>query len=229
MTEQTTPNGIMDDAEREILLQIHGEAYEHVRHAEQMRATYLNHYLTIVGIGITAWIAIFEISKSSVQPIPKEWPIALGLVIWGMGILTVMRAERWSGHITHDLRVVRQIHSILGAEHPLVHRVVPERQGDLLAGIAFRRTLTDRNKDISPLAGMLGALVGIGIVAFELPAPDWIRISVGVLGALFAFVQQQEEIVNLEERHRHCCLGSKELPRTRYKRVRDAIFRSGQK
>jgi hypothetical protein len=212
--------------EQDSLLEIYKQAYEHVRHSENQRANYLNFFLAFFGVTVAALLAGLNISGGKVQSPPWEVFAVAGFVIWIMGILTYVRTERWGGHITHDLRVVRQIHAILGSvkDFDIISEVVPEKSEDILNDISFRRSLIDRNKDTSPLIGMLGALLGIVLFAIVLPLPYWVNIIIGFVGALFTIIQREEEILNLERRHRKCCLHNKGLRPNIYNQIRNIFI-----
>jgi len=79
--------------EFEILLEVYRQRYEHIRHLQQMRATYFNLYIAVIGFGIAAIVNIY----SDLASLPPQAAISLGSLIWIISILTMMRAERWGG------------------------------------------------------------------------------------------------------------------------------------
>ena len=91
--------------EHDILLEIYRQRYEHVRHLQQMRATYFNLYVAVIGFSVAALVSIF----SDFRTLLAEAAVLIGGLLWIISILTMMRSERWGGHISHDLRAIREI------------------------------------------------------------------------------------------------------------------------
>jgi hypothetical protein len=204
MRKQTTHAEPLEKGALEALLEVYRQRYEHVRHVQQMRATHFNLYLLVMAAGVGALVNLYP-AKQTTGEILWVATVAIGLAIWATGILTMMRSERWGGHIIHDLRVVRQIHNLLAIEYVAIRNTLPERS-ELLASIEFDRPFWSRNRSIETPVSMLGALLGIAIIAVALPFLVWAQFAVGAIMFLFTIWQWRAEVANLKKRHANCCL-----------------------
>jgi hypothetical protein len=126
MSEQTTHPEPLEKGALEAVLEVYRQRYEHVRHVQQMRATHFNLYLLVMTAGAGILVNLYQAQQTTGETL---WVaiVAIGLGIWATGILTMMRSERWGGHISHDLRVVRQIQNLVASEYVAIRKILPER------------------------------------------------------------------------------------------------------
>jgi hypothetical protein len=187
--------------EYDILLEIYHQRYEHVRHLQQMRATYFNLYIAVIGFSVAALVSIF----SDFRIIPAEAAVLIGGLLWIISILTMMRAERWGGHINHDLRAIREIQNAFASQFESVAQVIPFNPMPLKS-FEFDRPLWNRNRSIETPASMLGAVLSAIFVGFTLPLVEWARIVSGAVLVIIPILLWRGEVSNLKRRHAKCCL-----------------------
>jgi hypothetical protein len=198
----------------QVALEIYGQRYQHVRHLEQMRATYFNLYLAVVGVAIGAVATIC--AQSSGRAI--EAVLVVCGVVWAFSILSMMRSERWGGHITHDLRAIRVLDNHFIAGYLFLGKAIPVR-GNPLRSLKFDRPLWSRDRSIETPTCILGAVLSGAVLggatypafttAHVLPSA---AAAVGslVLGLVLIgvpFRVWRGEVRHLEERHKPCCSG----------------------
>jgi hypothetical protein len=187
--------------EYDILLEIYRQRYEHVRHLQQMRATYFNLYVGVIGFSIAAVVSIY----GDFRTFPVEAAILIGGLIWIISILTVMRAERWGGHISHDLRAIREIQNAFASQFESVAQVIPFNPTPLKS-FEFDRTLWNRNRSIETPTSMLGAVLSAIFISFTLPLDEWVRVVGGAALVIIPILLWRLEVSNLKRRHAKCCL-----------------------
>lgn len=187
--------------EHDILMEIYRQRYEHVRHVQQMRATYFNLYVAVIGFSVAALVSIFSDFRTS----QGEAGALIWGLLWMMSILTMMRAERWGGHISHDLGVIRRIQNAFASRSESVARVTPFNPKPLTS-LEFDRPLWDRNRSIETPASMLGALLSALFVGFALPLATSPRILIGAALVIIPILMWRGEVSNLKKRHAKCCL-----------------------
>lgn len=187
--------------ERDILLEIYRQRYEHVRHLQQMRATYFNLYIVVIGFSVAALVSVF----SNVYELPWDAVVLIAGMVWIISILTMMRAERWGGHISHDLRSIREIQNLFASQYNLVSKIIPVNPTPL-KGLELNRPLWDRSRSIETPASMLGALISAIFIGYTLPFLWWVRIIIGVVLVIIPILLWRSEVSNLKKRHQKCCL-----------------------
>jgi hypothetical protein len=200
MTEPDNSIEPLNSQEQEILLEVYRQRSNHVRHVQQMRATYFNLYVAVIGFGVAAAAGIYKLG----QGLPWEAILPIGGLIWVMSILTMMRSERWGGHISHDTRAIREIQNIFSSQHKVVAKVMPVNPTPLKS-LEYDRPLWDRNRSIETPASVLGAIVSGLIVAFAM-SPDLWGAIVGVLLIVIPILLWRGEVSNLKKRHAKCCM-----------------------
>lgn len=232
-TTVSTGRDQMDERESEVTLEVYVQAWEQVRHAQHMRATYFNFYLAIVGASITVPVAMF----SSTRPWPWEVFGLVGLVVWLAGILTLARIVRLTGLVTHELHTVRQIRSLFRDRYPSLVPALPRRRPSI-EGVELDRPLWSRNRTIEPLACVLISSLWIGMAVVAAPVKElsifnfvvstgktgakvqsyfwtipklWVQILLVFLGVLFILWEWRAEVGHQLEKHSQCCGGSREL------------------
>jgi membrane protein implicated in regulation of membrane protease activity len=193
--------------EFEILLEVYRQRYEHIRHLQQMRATYFNLYIAVIGFGIAAIVNIY----SDLASLPPQAAISLGSLIWIISILTMMRAERWGGHINHDLHAIREIQNVFASNFKAFADVIPFNPTPLKT-FEFDRPLWNRNRSIETPTSVLGAIISATFIALSLPLPYWAQLSSGTLLVILSIFLWRSEVSNLKKRHVKCCMRQTRIP-----------------
>ncbi len=170
------------DLEVELLLGLYKERYEQARTIEQLRATYFNIYIVIMGAALAALAdALSRVALTDLGSIGA----IVGGAMWGMSLLTIMRAERFGGHISHNLKGVSRIRKQLAIKYPVVQAVLPD--STRRDGLDFRRPPWSRNKSIETLAGIVGAGAGSLLVALSLVNLDFVPLTIIAAGLLIGY------------------------------------------
>jgi hypothetical protein len=186
--------------EEEILLDIYRQRYQQIQHFQQMRATYFNIYVAVIGFSVAT---IFSTDKLKS---PLAIPI-LAALIWVISIFSIMRAERWGGHISHDLNAIRKIQNHLSERYEAIEALFPVNPRPLTS-IEFNRPPWSRNRSIETLLFMAGAMISAIAVAYDLPGNPEIRVLTGILLFVFPILIWRAEVSNQLKRHANCCLSS---------------------
>lgn len=190
---------IPDTPENEVMLEIYKQRYGQVQHLQQMRATYFNLYIAVVGFSISAMFGVY----GSLSRIPIELTLSTGGLIYVISLLSIMRAERWGGHIIHDLRAIRKIQNYYAAKYKMVADIIPFNTKPL-SSLEFDRPLWDRNRSIETPAMMIGAIVGAILIGYF--APFTYRWVLSGLMIVLAILIWRAEVSNLLKRHAKCCI-----------------------
>jgi MFS family permease len=183
------------------LLEIYRQSYEHVRHLQKMRATYFNFYILVIGFSVAALVSVFSSPSSD----PWRAVIFIGGLIWIISIFTMIRSERWGGHITHDLRKIRIIQNTFASQFESVAEVVPN-ETEWLENFKFDRSLWDRNRSTETPVSILGAIICAIFIGFALSKICWLQIACGLLLVIIPLILWRSEVSNLKKRHAKCCL-----------------------
>lgn len=192
-----------DAHESEIMLEIYKQRHGQVQHLQQMRATYFNLYIAVVGISVSSIFGIY----GNLERIPLEITLFIGGLIYIVSLLSIMRAERWGGHIIHDLRAIRKIQNYYSSKHKVVADVIPFNAKPL-SSLEFDRPLWDRNRSIETPTMMLGAILGALLIGYFAPLNySWIITGLMVVLAILVW---RAEISNLLKRHAKCCISLSE-------------------
>jgi len=117
----------------------------------------------------------------------------------------MMRAERWGGHISHDLRAIREIQNEFASQFESVAQVIPFNPKPLKS-FEFDRPLWNRNRSIETPASMLGAVLSAVSIGFAVPLVGWARIVVGGVLVIIPILLWRGEVSHLQRRHAKCCL-----------------------
>jgi hypothetical protein len=200
----TNEENVLDDKGKSTIICLLTESMNHLRHCEQLRATYLNFYLFLYAAAIGAIVAIHDLVAADPNVvIYTSWFI--GIFVWVMGLITVARAERWTGHILHNLFTFRRLKHILQENTPLLSRELL-RNPKLIATDEFRRLPWSSAKSIDTLLAILCAATG-GLVGILYPPGKDIRIGivVAVIIAVSPLIIWVREVINLEKAHKKCC------------------------
>jgi uncharacterized membrane protein len=201
MKRRYTLEAKLTKQEHDILLEIYRQRYEHVRHLQQMRATYFNLYVAVIGFSVAALVSIFNDSRTLLA----EAAVLIEGLLWIISILTMMRAERWGGHISHDLRAIREIQNAFASQFESVAQVIPFNPMPLKS-FEFNRPLWNRNRSIETPASMLGAVLSAIFIGFTLPLVEWARIFGGAVLVIIPILLWRGDVSNLKRRHAKCCL-----------------------
>lgn len=201
MPDQEAPP-LRDQCELEAVLAVYKEAYEHLRHLQNMRATYFNFYLLAAGGAIGAVAAL---TRPGV--IGSHWPtnVVLGTLITVGGVLTTARIERWIGHIAHELVTIQRLRRSLRNGSPVLEKVLAGGARQREIGW-FHRPIWSPDRTVEHLACILGSLAGVvlSLSAAPYPCPPG-RLLLGsvlaaaVLGEWFAEAKHQRT------KHLACC------------------------
>lgn len=170
------------DSEVGLLLEFYKQRYEHARMSEQLRASYFNIYVVVLGAGLAALADVL-----SRVPINQIGSIGLiiGSVMWGMSVLTIMRAERLGGHISHDLRAVSRIRRQLAQAYPMVQKVLPDPKRK--NALDFRRPPWSRDKSVETLSAIIGTWGGSSLLAVSITDPRESFLILGLSGILTGY------------------------------------------
>ena len=169
-------------AEIRVLLELYRQRYEHARMSEQLRATYFNIYIVVLGAGLAALAdALSRASLTQIGPVGQ----IVGSVIWAMSLLSIMRSERFGGHISHDLKAVSRIRKQFAQMYPVVQVMLPDpKRKDTLG---FCRLPWSRDKSVETMAGILGALAGSTLLAISLTDLEWMSLTLFLAGLLIGY------------------------------------------
>lgn len=190
--------------ENEIFLEIYRQNYIHVRHLQKMRATYFNFYIGFIGISIAAVVSTYVKNTT----IPVSIPISIVSLIWIISILTMMRAERWGGHISHNLKGIRDIQNIFSSQSKSLGQAIINNPKPL-TGIEFDRPLWSMNRSIETPTAILGAVLCALYISCNLSLNEFCRIIIGVDLAVIPILLWRLEVSNLIKMHVNCCLSEK--------------------
>lgn len=189
------------DQPLEALLAVHQEAYNHVRHVQSMRGMYFNIYIVIIGAALAALLSLDDKGEINFS----TSVLMLGIVVWIVSIFSIMRAERWTGHIIHDLITVRLAQNKLRIFFPTIDSVIPN-ESDPDNAIEFSRRLSDLNRSIETqiiIVTTVASAIGIAFYSgLVLPA----QIMLGIILVFVPFFIFQREITHIVARHDHCCI-----------------------
>jgi hypothetical protein len=204
VTEQAGSIQRFNDQEQVVLLATYNQRYEHVRHVQQMRAAYFNLYAAIIGAGLAAATTLLTQFKE----LPGEVPFSLGLFLYVISILTMMRSERWGGHISHDLRTIRELQNIFSSRYASLGKVIPVHKRPMTS-FEYDRPLWSRNRSIETPASVLGAFASSAVVGYGMALwglPEWVCAIAGFGFAVGAILLWRAEVENLKKRHAECCV-----------------------
>lgn len=191
----------LTEKEYDILLEIYRQRYEHVRHLQQMRATYFNLYVVVIGFSVAALVSVL----SEFHTLLPGAAGPIGGLLWLISILTMVRAERWGGHISHDLRAIREIQNALASQFQSVAQVIPFNPMPLKS-FEFDRPLWSRNRSIETPASMLGSVLSAIFIGLTLPLVEWARIISTAVLVIIPILLWRGEVSHLKRRHAKCCL-----------------------
>jgi len=181
------------------------DAMNQLRHCQQMRAAYLNFYLVIFSASFAAFIAVSS-SSTLKQQVSALLGTIIGVFVTIMGLISLMRAERWTGHILHNLFIYRRIRHELQQRTPMLKRVYVGNP-KLAATDEFRKSPLDRSKSVDSVVAMVGAATGgLPFLLYAPPDRALLAVSVAVVMAISPIVVWWREVAYLEARHRECCL-----------------------
>jgi uncharacterized membrane protein len=166
-----------------------------------MRATYFNLYVAVIGFSVAALVAVFSDYRTFVA---EATGLILGLV-WIISILTMMRAERWGGHISHDLRAIREIQNAFASQFESVAQIIPFNATPLKS-TEFDRPLWNRNRSIETPTSVLGAMISAVFLGFTLPLVGWAQVASSGALAIIPILLWRGEVASLKRRHAKCCL-----------------------
>ena len=200
-TRSNTALAPLGDQEQKALLDSFGEAYAHARHTQSMRATYFNIYIVVLGISIGALI---NVATRDANP-QWETMVSLAAIAFLVSALSMIRSERWGGHIIHNLRTVREISNILGQHYSSISLITPYSPSPL-QNLAFGRPLWDRSRSIETPAAFLGGALSLAYIASWLPWSIPAKLVLPIVGAIALYLLYRAEINHLVERHQNCCL-----------------------
>lgn len=204
----------MDKSFLDVLLAEYHEKYHHVQHIQAMRASYFNFFIIVIGFCVAAIASIYAAGKA--QAFPGLLP-SIGVIMFLISMLTLLRSERWGGHISHDLRAVRVIQKKLATSYQYLRDIEPDYDNPLTS-LQFDRKPWDREKTIDPLAAIVGASLSGAFIGVELSvaleSSTLIRLLASFFGLLIgagvAYWQWTLEVKYLEKRHQNCCINPKE-------------------
>jgi hypothetical protein len=191
----------LGEKELEVLLEIYRQRYDHVRHLQGMRATYFNFYLITIGFSIAAVAQIYVGFRS------LNWVVVVAIFgfLWIMSIFTMMRSERWGGHISHDIRLIRGLNNIFSSEFSTLSRILPVNLTALEA-LEYNRPLWNQNRSIETPASMFFAALISLLLGLVVPVEWWIRILIGISLITVPILLWRVEVSSLMKRHAKCCL-----------------------
>jgi hypothetical protein len=189
--------------ETTVLTGVHTEYYGHLRHLESMRSQYTNLFVIIAGGVLT--VASGSVASGAVGSGTIPIVRLAGLLIALVGLFSLGRVFRWSGHILHDIRRIEAIHDLIDQAFPSLQilRLAShqERRGGLFpAFFRFDRLFDQYVTAIISIGGVI--LVWAAGSPGDMPA----RIAAGSLvgaGAVVIAWQEAARIVLSE--HRECC------------------------
>lgn len=190
-----------DTQQQEVLLELYRQRYEHVRHLQQMRATYFNYYLTVIGFSVAATATVYV----QFQSLPREATAVIGGLIWLISIFTMMRSERWGGHISHDICTIRRLNNVFSSRFRLVNSILPLNTTPIVS-LEFDRPLWDRNRSIETPASILTAILISFLIAWVLSDELWARTLIAAALVPLPVLLWRAEVSNLKRRHAKCCL-----------------------
>jgi len=185
----------------DILLGVYRERYAHLRHFQQMRAAYFNFYLAIVGISVAAAVPLY---LTSPRTVPDEAKVLIPALVWLISILTMVRAERWGGHISHEIRYIRNLEGALAANLSTPATIGVRSSGDPLRSVEYDRPLWSRDRSIDVPASFIGGILSaIIFIALASPLNYWGYL--GALGVIAVPWLWRSEVAHLRTRHELCC------------------------
>jgi hypothetical protein len=193
------------ERDEEIVLEVFKQRYQHVEHLQQMRATYFNIYIAVIGFSVTTMFGGFgNISLSGYSPSPLLY---LSILIFIVSIFSIMRSERWGGHISHDLIAIRRMQNFFTHRYKSVEEIIPTNLKPSTS-LEFDRPLWNRNRSIETPIFMTGALISAVMIAYFTPAVLEGQLFLGILLLAFSILIWRAEVSNLLKRHAKCCLSS---------------------
>jgi hypothetical protein len=200
MAVETTSHSAKEYAVYQGLMQ---EAMVHLRHCQQQRAVYLNLYVLLYAAALGAYVTVNHEDVFAKDAAALSYILA-GLV-WVLGIVTIMRAERFTGHMIHDRLIARRLRDKLRQVLPAL-RLVYRGHLQLVARDEFRRSPLNVTKAVDSLIGMLGAATG-GLPFVLIPPYNsrLIGVSIAVALTIIPVVVWRREVKGLEDQHRECC------------------------
>ena len=185
-----------------ILLNLHKNSYDHVRAMLKARSSYFNFYILVIGIAFAAYSQIYD----PLVPFNSPAILLLSALVYFISIFTMMRAERLTGHIAHDLHAIRRAQNIFASSFPRTAGDVSPFDPDVSEGVSFDRHLLDRNRSVEAPSSILGGIASA--IAFSLATglPCWSisLLSIG-LGAI-PYILWAAEVRHLKTRHQRCCI-----------------------
>lgn len=195
---------VPDVKDQSTIVSLLTEAMNHLRHCQQLRASYLNFYLVLYAAAFGAFIAISDFESADKNLVAlTSWGI--GIFVWITGLITVMRAERWTGHTLHNLFIFRRLRHILQERNPLLRRAF-KKKPKLVATNEFRRFPWSRAKAIDSFLAMIGAATG-GLPWIVYPPENEITlgVAVAIIIAISPLIVWWREVTYLEKAHREYC------------------------
>lgn len=188
-SQDTIQENIMSDEpqpipsdDQEIMLEIYRQKYGHIRHAQQMRATYFNFFLLVTVGSMAAWGQIL------LEDAPNGLAAAsVGFAIWLVGVLTLHRVTLWSYHIRHDLVALRCIQNLFVEHNPATLGRVLAKQTKLDMGMELSRAVFSFSKSIEEGAATVGSVLGalcILVTPLLTGASLWVVMTIPVSIAL---------------------------------------------
>jgi hypothetical protein len=197
----------MNEGERQVALEIYAQAWEEVRHMQNMRTTYFNFFLVIVGTSIAA-----AFSFGQPNPLNLQWEIisTFGIVIWFFGVLTLVRIERLTALITHELHTVRQLRALIVSKYPVLKPSIPRSKASI-EGVEFKRPLWSRDRSIEALACTISSCFGVGLAIFIAPLQLWAKIVLAMVAMYSVFWAWLTEVGHQREKHSKCCIGRRTM------------------
>lgn len=187
-----------------VILEIFKNRYQQVQHLQQMRASYFNIYIAVIGFSVTA---IFSFGGDGLT---APWAPAVlypSLLIWIISIFSIMRAERWGGHISHDLNAIRKIQNFFARRYKSVEGIIPINDSPLTS-IEFDRPLWNRNRGIETPIFMTSAILSALMTAYFISSSWELKMALGVFLVACPVLVWRAEVSNLLKRHARCCLSS---------------------
>lgn len=191
----------IDELKQDVLLKIYSQRYEHVRHLQAMRATYFNLYIVVIGFSVAAFVSI----SNDLSTFIDEAAAIVGGMIWTFSMITMIRAERWGGHISHDLCTIRRIHNVLISDYAFLSDIIQTRPS-MLTSIEYDRPLWSRNRSIETPTSILGCFICAIFIGYFVPFVVWLKIGVSIFLIILPIIAWRSEVSNLKHRHARCCM-----------------------
>lgn len=187
--------------EDELLIELLEQRYLHLQHLQQMRATYFNIYIAVIGFSIAAVWGWYEKSGS----ISSGIATLFSSIIYVVSFISMMRSERWGGLISHEIITIRKGQNLLSQKYENIRKVFPINSHPA-HHVEFGKTLFSRSRSIETPFMMLGCFISaalIGISGFY--SFSWI---IGGVLIILALLNWNAEVQSLKKRHASCCLAS---------------------